>query len=115
MTEPTAAQALAEVEEDVRAGLGAVIDPIELTIEFDDDPVFVAGVRFAVAWTVRGINSKPLVGYEEPTNRPVVIEGVSILEHDGTRWQHRRYVDWNGFIGQLGGSRGRPSQASVKA
>jgi hypothetical protein len=114
---PTDAQIIQEIRDDVTQGLTRLkLSPGIVTIEYEDTgPVFSNGNgRYAVAWTCEAANSEPSRWYQ-PTGRALKVEGMSVLWPTGTGWMHRRFIDWNGVISQLGGSRGRRSVNELPA
>lgn len=95
-----------EVRADIRAGIGDAYGIEEVTFLFDDEDAAVfanADGAYAIAWTCR-CRSDIRIDLAVPTYRTVRLDGVSILRKVDGAWAHRRYVDWNAFGAQLGGS-----------
>jgi hypothetical protein len=95
-----------EVKADIRAGIGGAYGVEEVTFLFDDDGAAVfanADGAYAIAWTCR-CRSDVTIDLAVPAYRTVRLDGVSILRKLDGAWVHRRYVDWNAFGAQLGGS-----------
>jgi hypothetical protein len=114
---PSGDQIQAEIRADVSQGLSKLkLTHHNMTIEYvDTNPVFTNGAGlYAVAWTCDATNDEPSDWYQ-PTGRPVRVEGMSVLWPTDDGWMHRRFIDWNGVVSQLGGSRGRRSVSNLPA
>jgi hypothetical protein len=55
----------------------------------------------ALAWEWTGVD---MVGFNglAPTNRRVLVRGVTFVEDDDKERTYHRYIDWIGVVGQLG-------------
>jgi hypothetical protein len=114
--------AITATQADINAGLAGPFevdtDSFKVESSFSDPPM--QNDRFAaVPWSVTATHVGPFVGLE-PTNRVVVIEGVTIVtlraDDDQTPPEFQRYVDWSAVFGQLGVvMTGRPILATPPA
>jgi hypothetical protein len=110
-TDPAAAELVAAVEADVRAGLDGFVHPLEFTVvgPFADRGALVDGPFAAVQWQLVGVDDGRGFNGMWPTGKSVCVAGLTVIDRRGEPWLFHRHVDWNLVNAQLGGSRGRTS------
>ena len=111
----TTEELVAEVIDDVRLGLAAVLDPT------GDEPcratVVTAGPPCVVSWAYQGRQAekfrsveRPRLAGGQPDADVTTVTGLTLVRvTDDGSLSFERHVDWNGMIAQLGVSRGRGS------
>src|SRR5262245_16077829 len=114
--DPDAVQAA--VLDDVREGLGRLltVDNVWVPEPFDTPATITQGNRSVVVWAAIGKNTID-IGNQRHTDRPVNVEGVTIVDHpdeDSDDWTYYRFVDWNAIAAQIGTSRGRVTVAHTE-
>lgn len=102
-------EAVRLVEQDVRDGIGAWLEPsseghgFRVVDPFGGDPGPIGSGEgvVAVPWAWRGTHTGALMGYR-PTRKVVDLQGVTLVRVEGGEPQLSRFVDWVGGLAQIG-------------
>jgi hypothetical protein len=100
------------VRRDITEGLGAFFGVEE--ISFVDPttrakgPLTGSDGTAAVVWRCRCVDNKSTDDLAA-SFRSFDVEGVTMVQEVGGRWEFRRLIDWNGAIGAIGESQHRRS------
>jgi len=91
---------------DITDGLGSMFSarddqPVVSPSKFDDPRVIGDGAVAAVPWVYRCQHTGDFEGLL-PTNRPIDIHGVTLVDNRDGATVCYRYVDWLGVVNQLG-------------
>jgi hypothetical protein len=100
-------ESFAIVRQDLVEGLGKTFAPMEgddsvaVAKWFADEEVIANERVAAVPWSYRSRHTGDFQGLL-PTNRPLLVEGVTFVDRRRDEVVLHRYVDWAGVIQQLG-------------